>query len=835
MATAGLRVPGAAQDVEVLGEMYGTRPPAGYYERLSSDPGAFTFGRALAAPLSRSLAVRIRTFDVSPSGGASSHGSPVAGDFAFPLVLALFSDSPATPPFSREQVQAQFFDGPNPTGTVPELYSEMSGGLVRMTGVTYPWVRTGLTKNEVAGGSSGLGLSSRVGPFIREAVAQLDSTGLDWGAFDNDGPDGLPNSGDDDGFVDVLTVMHPTPGGECPSLDRPNRIWSHRWRLSALLGQPFFTTTVSANGGLIRIDDYTIQPSFSCDEVSINEIGVFAHELGHGFGLPDLYAVGREHAGVGQWDLMGTGSWGCPGGFRPARPCGMGAWTRWVLGWADVVDLARDLDHGTLGLSPVEESGAVIRIPSGDTSGEFFLLENRQRLGPDGDIPAEGLLVWHVDPELVEERWLPNTVNSDPGHMGVWLRQADGLNELAAENGGRGDGGDVFVAGQGLEFHAGSVPSAVGHGGEAAGVTVLDIDGIGDDLELRVVTRYQALTVATEGTTGAEALITVDGVALPPGTQTLASAPFQHHVIEAAPGEPLGPDRRNGFLGWEDDSDRVRQFMTGLVDSTLTASYSGVQVRVNITLQGPVAGVAPGTIQVTPGTPDGWGPEGETVEIHAISATGFGFEGWGGSLAGDPNPTTRTLDGPVHAEARFGQTFAVAAPPSGTSVPAAQPVEIAFSVENANLPVTWAVESGALPEAVRLTEDGVLLGAAFEVGEFPLEIRATDAVGLTEAFSFHLEVTEPEVELGTLLGPFLGLGAVPQATLQQFLDRRGNENGQYDLGDFRAYVLAHPELPVSGIFEGVPPDGPAPSSSEVPPESPRRSVSPETPRTEGES
>ena len=45
-----------------------------------------------------------------------------------------------------------------------------------------------------------------------ETLEELDDGTIDWGQFDNDGPDGIPNSGDDDGFVDVLAVMHPTPG-----------------------------------------------------------------------------------------------------------------------------------------------------------------------------------------------------------------------------------------------------------------------------------------------------------------------------------------------------------------------------------------------------------------------------------------------------------------------------------------------------------------------------------------------------------------------------------------------------------------------------------------------
>jgi hypothetical protein len=41
----------SAQDVEMFGERYGTRPPQVYYEQLSRDPGAFAFTRGRTARL----------------------------------------------------------------------------------------------------------------------------------------------------------------------------------------------------------------------------------------------------------------------------------------------------------------------------------------------------------------------------------------------------------------------------------------------------------------------------------------------------------------------------------------------------------------------------------------------------------------------------------------------------------------------------------------------------------------------------------------------------------------------------------------------------------------
>ena len=389
----------SAQDVEVLGRIYGTRPPEAYYRLRGRDPNAFRFRGGLAgarrvpgAPCQRGL----RAGPGAPALALSSRR--VQGWFRFPVISGLFSDSPP-PPFSAHEIQSQFFDGPNPTGTIPDLYREMSGGLVQIRGEVLDWRRSNLSQAQVAGSVSGLSgpPSARVGQFIVEVLSQIQY--VDWGGYDNDGPDGLPNSGDDDGYVDVLAVLHPTPGAECGGSESLDRIWSHKWVLvdpvtkrGGALGQAFVTSTPSANGDRIRINNYTVQPVTSCNGSTINEIGVMAHELGHGFGLPDLYSVSGGHAGAGRWDLMGTGAWGCSATFEPQRPCPMGAWSKAALGWVDVQEVPFGTDLGTLTLDPVETSRRALAIPSGDGSGEYYLLENRQRIGFDAALPAAGLL-----------------------------------------------------------------------------------------------------------------------------------------------------------------------------------------------------------------------------------------------------------------------------------------------------------------------------------------------------------------------------------------------------------------------------------------------------------
>jgi hypothetical protein len=81
--------------------------------------------------------------------------------------------------------------------------------------------------------------------------------------------------------------------------------------------------------------------------------------------------------------------------------------------------------------------------------------------------------------------------------MGVWLRQADGFDDLAVGGGGRGDSGDPFPGSSvNRDFHAGTNPSARTFQGTAAGVAVLDVTPFGDDVRFRVVTGFAVLAVS---------------------------------------------------------------------------------------------------------------------------------------------------------------------------------------------------------------------------------------------------------------------------------------------------------------------------------------------------
>ncbi|MEX0935431.1 MAG: M6 family metalloprotease domain-containing protein, partial [Gemmatimonadota bacterium] len=762
----------------------------------------------------------------------------VTGTFRFPLILGTYFDGPTTFPFSSEEIQDHLFDGPNQQGpTVPEYYSEISGGLVELEGVTFDWVTTDVTRSQVTRDGSGLRATQvgGVGGFVESIVLTLDAQGVDWGQFDSTG----------DGYVDVLTVIHPGRGAECDSdSSQPDRIWSHRWTLADMTAQRLSssqtgdvrdgirTSTPHPGGGFVHVNDYTIQPLLSCDStttsVRIAEIGTFAHELGHGFGLPDLYRTGGSglpfYAGVGNWDLMGTGSYGC-GGSQPEQPCHMGAWSKEALGWVTSDVVPADTEQTVL-LEPVESSRRVLKVLSGDGSGDYVLLENRQRVGTDVGLPEPGLLVWQIDQGVLDARWSGNTVNNDPARMGVWLRQADGRGDLTQAGGGRGDRGDPFPGcikdnpldynrpeipcASNPEFHAGKAPFALSHLGGGLGATLTGIEAAGGgsaSMAFELDTRMFILRVEAEedgASVGVEGFL-ADGTPRPATPFELLSAPFQTHAIVAAAGIPTGPDERLGFVAWADGAARSREFSTGFSDATLLARYGIEQIRLGVATNDPADGIAPATFVATPGTVepedgDFWFPPGTDVSITALPRTGFSFREWVGVEAPAQNPITLTLDQPTDLTANFDLVYAFADIDEELTFEAAQPQNITFEVSDANAPVHWSVTAGSLPPGISLGQtSGRLTGAANTTGEFPVELLARDAIGLEARASILVTVERPNLGLEQLASTFIASTDQVSFLQKEFLDRHGNLDGSYDVGDFRAYVLRHPDLPESAV------------------------------------
>ncbi len=230
-------------------------------------------------------------------------------------------------------------------------------------------------------------------------------------------------------------------------------------------------------------------------------LGVIVHEIGHYFGLPDLYdtMVGTRPT-VGFYSLMATGFFNTVSRI-PSHP---DAWCKVFMGWEEPVTVNGSWNDIRIKATELWGEGVrVVKVPISST--EYYLLENRLRdenfnnsfdfderggnnffpdvlvddyqmddgryaefdwsipntLGPN--LPAmssadsarlgSGILIWHIDEEVLRRNFRDdltlNFVNTEPQHLGIGLVEADGLNHMlepfpAALDPGFGSPFDVF-------------------------------------------------------------------------------------------------------------------------------------------------------------------------------------------------------------------------------------------------------------------------------------------------------------------------------------------------------------------------------------------------------
>ena len=338
-------------------------------------------------------------------------------------VLVDFSDEPAT-------VAGSFFDSllySTSGSSVKTYYDEISNTEINLVTMDSPsavgWQRASRTSAYYAGTSNGLGQypenpgdTGNAQVLVEEVVDAVDGE-VDFSEYDND----------NNGWMDVLVVIHAGSGAEFSGADED--IWSHKWGINPRLRDGVYIST------------YTMQPEFWQNPGDMT-IGVYCHELAHGFGLPDLYDRDYSSRGIGKWGLMAGGSWNGTGvgGNYPAHPC---AWSKIQMGVFTPVNVTANVNGQTI--DAVATGGSVYRLwSSGAPSAEYFLVENRQRVGYDTYLPGDGLLIWHVDETVTtdnDREWYPGQPAAN--HYLIALEQADG-NWALEHKASYGDGGDPF-------------------------------------------------------------------------------------------------------------------------------------------------------------------------------------------------------------------------------------------------------------------------------------------------------------------------------------------------------------------------------------------------------
>jgi immune inhibitor A len=376
-----------------------------------------------------------------------------------PTLMGAYSDLAAV--YSRELFQQHLFDGPNPTGTVTEYYQQISYGQMYLTSHCEGWFPMPRTLNEYRGNNNGLG-SQGGARFTWELLQAADPT-VDFRPYVR------YIDGQGKGHVPFVIVIHT---GADAAAGAPN-IWSHVSSFRNFSGQAFTTNDTLPDGNQIIIDGpYAIEPErqgSSNTGGNIETIGVFCHELGHIFGLPDLYAPTGSGEGVGNWCLMSGGAYGGDGSHSEA-PSQMSAWCKAELGWVSPTVINAPVEN--LEIAPATIFPVSYKVwRSGGMSNEYFIIENRQKKNYDRYLYESGLLIYHVDENIGGQ--------GNPNHYKVDVEQADGMKQLNAGV-NRGDTGDPFPGSNGANnpnviFDGYTQPDSRDYSGELTYVAISNI------------------------------------------------------------------------------------------------------------------------------------------------------------------------------------------------------------------------------------------------------------------------------------------------------------------------------------------------------------------------
>lgn len=565
------------------------------YSRLTPgaskrSPAAVTAALMVLVFLPAALCAEVPIFEEAmprdaTSGFARKGGTqPARGSVS---VLALFGqfadegeDGDPVPSFADSLFMSDL------PGSFTHYYNQMSFGQLRIVGYVPPGRYSSRFRSS-AYVSRQPGVDGQYPRFVQEVLRKADRD-VNFADHDNDGPDGIPNSGDDDGYVDyILLITRTTPTGFI------------RGTATGVGGlgfeEDFVTDDPGADGGAIRIGGDRHQGTILGASSFPAVVGAMAHEFGHALGLPDLYDLSfmddpgqdpsEDSAGIGAWGLMGRGALGWRHGDGPAP---LSAWSRERLAWLGpdndrVVEVRGDTTG--LELADVDLGGRVYRVPlrtlvsrSGIVDEEYLLLEQRQRRGQyyERSLPGEGVMIWHVRPQVSHnkderhkyvdvvcadgrygDRGFPlgQQVDGDDGgdNLDFWVRRDPAWN--VAHAGNLGDGTDLFDGVNYTRFSRVTNPSTAA-GGLPGASSGLDITLTADGDVMRVDIRRPRWSGDVRGQVNWVGDILVGGeIRVAPegllrvylGTRVRFAPSGRLHVegILEVPSRPLLPKRRD--------------------------------------------------------------------------------------------------------------------------------------------------------------------------------------------------------------------------------------------------------------------------------------------------
>ena len=228
---------------------------------------------------------------------------------------------------------------------------------------------------------------------------------------------------DEDGTADMVFFLVAGHGSDYSANNR-DYLWPHMKN---------FTESPVLDGVNFKLYACSTNMTGEENEFYINYnnvagIGTICHEFSHCLGLPDFYDA--DGVGSGGTNLTHPMTWSVmASGFKNnngRNPAGYSLFERYALGFAQPVLIEGE---GTITVPALEKSNTGYRMNTAN-EGEYFIIENRQRVKWDKNLAGPGMLIWRVDSTNVEV-WENNLVNSNPNHMYYELLRAkfSGLND----------------------------------------------------------------------------------------------------------------------------------------------------------------------------------------------------------------------------------------------------------------------------------------------------------------------------------------------------------------------------------------------------------------------
>ncbi|MDZ7401180.1 MAG: FG-GAP-like repeat-containing protein [candidate division KSB1 bacterium] len=300
-------------------------------------------------------------------------------------------------------------------------------------------------------------LDQRLAELFRDAIVSADQAGyIDFSKFD------------------VFIIFHAGVGAEFTQefdttpCDIPSVFLNFNDLKKNIGGNLPDFAGIPVNNGTFFIKEGIILPETENqgDYKIFGLLGTAALMMGFQLGLPALFDTDTGHPGIGRFGLMDQGSGNFYGSI-PAQPC---AWSKIFLGWEQPI-LISSGDKIPVAAALAANPNKIYKIPI--NAKEYFLVENRQQrvretrniavgfdangkrvefyYGSDGspiinpldgidvitsvneydfDLPGSGILIWHIDENIIEQKYAENRVNTDMNHRGVDLVEADGSQDM---------------------------------------------------------------------------------------------------------------------------------------------------------------------------------------------------------------------------------------------------------------------------------------------------------------------------------------------------------------------------------------------------------------------